>query len=139
MATVRAIIDESWTEFLAVLDSVPKERLEEPGACGDWSVKDLMAHMAFWDDRAVFVTRRLAAGEELEPIDWQEVNLQEAALRSNWSLEQSRSEMMAAHERVIEAVERLPDLDASAWEGNTFEHYDEHAADIRAWLAEKSE
>ena len=135
MTTVRQTIDDSWARFLEVLESVPEDRLEEPGACGDWSVKDLMAHMAFCDDRAVYVADATAAGEEIEAIDWREVNNQEAARRASWTLEESRREMFAAHERVIEAVERHPDLDADLWEGDTFDHYDEHVEDIRRWLS----
>ena len=133
MPTIRQRIDESWDRFLAVLDEVPEDRLEEKGACGEWSVKDLMAHMAYWDDRAVLVADTIGVGQEIEPIDWQEVNSQEAALRSSWSVDESRAEMHAAHERLLKAVERHPDLGPDLWEGNTFEHYDEHAADVRSW------
>lgn len=133
-AIIRQTIDESWAAFQEVLESVPAGRLEEDGACGEWSVKDLMAHVAYWDDRAVYVADTLGADNAVEEINWEEVNLQEAALRASWSVEESRAEMHAAHERLLEAVERHPDLAAGVWEENTFEHYNEHAADIRAWL-----
>ncbi|CAN5639194.1 hypothetical protein BH23CHL2_BH23CHL2_18730 [soil metagenome] len=134
MSDVRQRIDESWDAFLAVIDEVPEDRLEEKGACGEWSVKDLMAHMAYWDDRAIYVADTIGAGNEVEPINWQEVNTQEAALRASWTVEESRAEMHAAHARLLEAVDRHPDLGPGIWEGNTFEHYDEHAADVRAFV-----
>ena len=138
MTTVRQKIDESWTRLMEVIDQAPGDRLEEPGACGDWSVKDLMAHMAYWDDRAVYVAETLSAGEEIDPIDWQEVNTQEAALRANWSLEESRKEMHLAHARLLDVVERDTSLDADTWAGNTYDHYDEHTVDVRNWLGETS-
>ena len=134
MKGVRQTIDDSWARFIEVLDGVPEERLEEAGACGEWSIKDLMAHMAYWDDRAVIVADALGVGQQAEPVDWQEVNDREAALRATWTLNASRREMDAAHTRMLEALERHPNLDADFWAGDTFEHYDEHAADIRAWL-----
>lgn len=137
--TVRQLIDANWQEFMSVLDSVPEDRLEEAGACGEWSVKDLMAHMAFWDDRAALVADALGAGKETEPIDWQEVNTREAALRAGWTLEESRKEMIAAHERLLDAVERHSDLAPDVWKDDTFEHYAEHADDIRAFLKNKAE
>ncbi|MEZ4571488.1 MAG: hypothetical protein R2849_14390 [Thermomicrobiales bacterium] len=97
-------------------------------------IKDVMAHVAFWDDRAVLVADTLGAGQEIEPFDWEEANTQEAALRATWTAEESRREMHAAHERLLEALDRHPDLPDEAWKENTFEHYTEHAEDIRAWL-----
>lgn len=135
MATVRQVIDESWQRFVEILDQVPDHRIEEPGACGDWSVKDLMAHVAFWDDHAVAVSDALGAGREPEPLDWQAANEREAARRSNWTLQQCRREMEAAHQRLLDAVERHPDLASEVWREDTFEHYSEHVDDIEAWLA----
>lgn len=134
MTDARQQIDEAWQDFLDVLKRVPDDRLEEKGACGDWSVKDVMAHIAFWDDRTVLVADTLGAGQEVEPFNWQEANTQEAALRSTWTAEESRREMHAAHERLIEALYRHPDLRIETWEGGTSEHYAEHTDDIRAWL-----
>jgi hypothetical protein len=45
--------------FLAVLDSVPASRREDPSVVPGWSVKDLICHNAAW---AAF------AADELEPI-----------------------------------------------------------------------
>lgn len=133
MTTIRMAVDDSWAGFMEVLNSVPEDKLEEAGACGDWSIKDLMAHMAYWDDRDADVVEALSAGADVEPIDWQEVNTQEAALRAHWTLEDSRRAMHAAHERALTALARHPELETSIW-NESIEHYNEHAADVRKWL-----
>lgn len=44
-----------WETFLG---QVPAERLVQPGACGKWSIKDVMGHAAAWER---FVTARIRA------------------------------------------------------------------------------
>jgi hypothetical protein len=45
-----AQIDESWRRVNPVLNRIPRERMQEPGAVGVWSVNDLLGHVAFWDE-----------------------------------------------------------------------------------------
>lgn len=133
MSDVRSLIDESWREWQEALGSIPEERMTEAGAAGEWSVKDLMAHVAFWDETAAKGAHARGAGETPEQFDWREANDREAALRSSWTLAESRAAMEAAHQQVLDAVERYPELGPNFWQSSTFEHYQEHVADIRAW------
>ncbi len=134
----RRLIDEGWEHLQEEMASIPIDRLQDAGAVGDWSVKDLMAHLAFWDDRIVQHADARAVGKELEPIDWHAVNARETALRANWTLDESRREMEAAHERLLEAVSRHPDFEPEFWKDDTFGHYQEHLEDLRAWRREGS-
>jgi hypothetical protein len=137
MSDVRQRIDESWQEWLETLDGVPENRMTEPGAAGEWSIKDLMAHVAFWDDTAADAADARGAGKTPEQFDWREANDREAALRADWTLAQSRAAMDAAHQRVLDALARYPELGPKFWESSTYEHYQEHVADIRAWREKK--
>lgn len=47
----------------AVVDSIPDERLLEP-ATEEWTGKDLLAHMAWWQDHSASVIESLRAGRE---------------------------------------------------------------------------
>src|SRR5688572_4503504 len=57
-----ARIDEAWRQFFAALDDIPEDRLGDPGVIGDWSLKDLFGHLAFWDENAVREIERALAG-----------------------------------------------------------------------------
>lgn len=116
-ATVRERVDASWRALRDAVAGVPDERLLEPRAIGDWSVKDVLAHVAFWDDPA-------RAGDE----DWQAANERVAAERAGWSLADVRAELASAHGRMLAALEAKTEVDPDDWE-----HYAEHAAEIRAW------
>ena len=49
--------------FETLVMNHPQERLVEPGACGQWSVKDTMAHLAAWNQRIfTVVTQAYQAG-----------------------------------------------------------------------------
>jgi uncharacterized protein (TIGR03083 family) len=62
---VRAIRDER-QRFDEVLARVPRERLAEPGVSHDWSVKDVLAHIAWGLRENVGVARtRVLAGSDL--------------------------------------------------------------------------
>ena len=135
---VRRLIDESWEQLQRELAAIPPDRLEEPGAVGEWSVKDLMAHLAVWDDVAASKAQRHLTGEqfpESEQLTWQELNDREHAARAGWSVEQARREMEAAHARMLEALSRAPDLEPEFWQDDTYGHYIEHLGDLRQWRA----
>ena len=51
-------IKKSWSEFQELLAQVPAERLEEAPAVGDWSVKDLLGHLATWEVVSMDSVRR---------------------------------------------------------------------------------
>ncbi len=134
-----ARIDQSWTGLTEVMDGIPAERLEEPGVSGEWSVKDLIAHVAFWDAQAMEKIHRRAAGEPVRTVDWQAMNDREAAASRSRSLDDLRAELHQAHRQLLDVLGTLPPTDpmtadvCSFVPDDTYEHYDEHAAEIRAW------
>src|SRR5689334_17586769 len=48
-ARTLAALETRFAEFLAVVARVPPERMEEPTLDGGWSVKDLLAHITYWE------------------------------------------------------------------------------------------
>ena len=139
---VRAVferIDGSWRGLQAAIEGVPEERMTEPGVCGEWSVKDLLGHVAVWDAFAVARCRRFLAGEAPGSVDWQGINEREAAARGDRSVAEQRAEMERTHAAMVEFVRALSPAQLRT-KGvrprirvDTYEHYDEHAADVRAW------
>ncbi|HYO29176.1 MAG TPA: maleylpyruvate isomerase N-terminal domain-containing protein [Thermomicrobiales bacterium] len=129
----------SWGGWLAAIAGVPPERMEEPGVCGSWSVRDLIGHVAFWDRHAIESGRSVLAGEPSAAIDWQAMNEREAAAAANCSVEDLRGEMEAAHAALLAFVEGAPaDPEIlvpmlARMADSTERHYDEHAVEVRAW------
>ena len=130
-------IDVGWRELLDALNGTPEDRLEEPGACGAWSAKHLMGHLAFWDARVLGEIERALAGQPQEDVDFQALNDADQAEREGRVLAEEREAMRRAHAAVIARLEDVADTDAARLEQaigrHTYEHYAAHAEDIRRW------
>ena len=46
-------LDTAWVAFQASYAGLSNSRLTEPGVTGDWSVKDLIAHVTWWEEEAL--------------------------------------------------------------------------------------
>lgn len=132
-----ARIDESWRQLLAALDDIPEDRLSDPGVIGDWSLKDLFGHLAFWDEHAVREVERALAGLPRQDNEWQAMNEADHAARRDRALPEQRAAMYQAHAALVERLESVAGIEAAAIDAairpDTYEHYEDHIADIRAW------
>ena len=130
-------IEEAWRELFAALDDIPEDRLSEPGVIGDWSLKDLFGHLAFWDEHAVAEIERALAGLPREDNAWQEMNETDHAVRQDHTLPEQRSAMHQAHAALVERLEAVAGIEAApideAIRPDTYEHYLDHIKDIRSW------
>jgi hypothetical protein len=135
---------DAWAELRRVVDGLPRERWEEPTVTAEgWTVKDVLWHIAHWWEHLAELLDAIRAGTFTEPPEDDEATDAENArvLEESraMSLEQVERGLEAARERMLAAWEALPELDESAerWFGwETFEHYEEHLADLRRFAAE---
>lgn len=145
-------------EWQALLDEVGLERMEQPGVNGDWSMKDLIAHLTGWD---VWVAARLKAaqrGEPEPPPPWSpelqsddEINAWIYETYRGRSLSEVMEETQQTFQQILDAVQGLPDDvrietvepayylvwvgDKRFQPGESFDHFrDDHLANVRAWL-----
>jgi hypothetical protein len=143
-------LDHSWQELHALIDSLSETEMLEQGVVDEWSVKDLLGHMAFWAERAASTLTMVAAGRGAEvpgpgtEDELNEWNAREAAAREGKTLEQLRADWERAHASARAALEVFPGekLDEPfkdhtvfySFGADTFAHYQEHLSQIREWL-----
>jgi hypothetical protein len=131
-------LDDAWTRWLTVLDSVDPARRDEKVLDDNWSIKDLVAHNLFWDAEVLTDIQRWQHG--LPPVsnDWQRMNDENHAAHRDRPYDLLRVEMLLVHQTVRDAVAALPDeLPADFVEQiavDTWDHYDDHTQQIEAWL-----
>lgn len=130
----------AWSELAAAIAVVPPDRLEVEGVVPGWSVHDLVWHCAYWADYAGDRLERLAgaepgaAGREVE--DAQEAQVLATGRSMEWNdvipaLEQNRERARAAFSAFVDP----PDAAVALFTEEAFGHYEEHAAEIRAFGA----
>ncbi len=156
-AELLARLSASRAELESVLSHVPSARLTEPGACGSWSIKDVLAHLAVENDWLALQVERRARGEVPGPEELQRVeelgladnqtrNTYYAQLHRDLDLAYVRDWDRRAHARLLTAFAALPEsrlLEPDWWTGGRalgsvlHGHHDrEHAQDIQRWLGQ---
>ena len=146
-------VQERWRRLVA---DVADERMEEPGAMGEWTFKDVAAHLTGWRRRTVLRIEAAARGEPTPPNPWPaDLGDEEDDTINAWMHEGSQDrplgELLAEADSVyddfVAAVEALPadiitDPNGFDWlEGVALAdadfngHLDEHEPDVRRWLA----
>src|SRR3954468_6799078 len=130
-------VEEAWRELFAALDGIPEERLSDPGVIGDWSLKDLYGHLAFWDEHAMEEIERALADLPREDNAWQQMNETDHAARREHTLPEQRSAMHQAHAALLERLESVAGIEGArideAIRPDTYEHYLDHIKDIQSW------
>jgi hypothetical protein len=136
----------------ALLDEVGEDRMEEPGPMGDWTFKDLTAHLTAWQDR--MIERFAAAPNSNPPTAWP-ASLQSDDEINAWIYEQHRERslhdvlagMDQSYQRLANLIEAMPEealmtpghfdvlSDKTLAEADFFGHlHEEHEPSIREWL-----
>lgn len=133
--------DLAWQRFQDALGGLSDEQLVEPETMGEWSIKDVMAHLAFWDFETISLIDLYTGvisreeGDEGEP--WQQINERVHDERADWPLEQARTEMAASHAgvraRLLEALDAGHTFSDEQLQGNLWNHYGDHTADLLAY------
>jgi hypothetical protein len=151
---------EHWRQLVA---AVGEEKMEQPGPMGEWTFKDLAAHLTFWQESTI---AKLEAGldqdapitwpadltpydpADPEQTDWDPINAWVHEQHRDRPVREVLAEADAVYDRLAATIAALPDADV-----NTPGHYaslggkalaeigfnghleEEHEADVRAWLA----
>jgi uncharacterized damage-inducible protein DinB len=94
-------------QLMASIDGLTDDQITEPTVDG-WSVKDNLAHIAFWDDLRADEVVRISAGHEsalkMNGEQDEAANALAYALRRDLSLEQVRWELQHSRQRLEDAL-----------------------------------
>jgi len=151
------LIDELTRERSALLDtlaSVSEESMTTPGLVGDWSGRELIAHVGYWVGHATDVIHLFETGrideDDLGGQTVDEVNATVARIARDTPLatvrkrEEASVDALVARLRTIDPAllpEPLPD-GATLAQGireDASDHYREHAQELRAALSERAD
>lgn len=150
-------LEDEREKLMEAIDGLDDERLCEPGAAGDWSIKDVLYHLSMWEAELVKLLWQAAQGDTPTTIHFGKIDVD--AVNARWheqgqprDLQQVLDDLQAVRKQTARRVERFSDADLNdpqryPWLKNhplwvwiaedSFKHEAEHTAQIQAWRSAK--
>jgi uncharacterized protein (TIGR03083 family) len=146
-----AALEAARARLDAALAGMSSEELTAPGPVGDWSVKDLLAHVTSWDVDLLTNLGKIKRGQKPGRTQWDTAGIQ--AQNDAWHqelkdrpLERVLADYDGVHAQVLRAVSGLSEAELEApadWLGggpmsqyfvdHIVTHEDEHGAELAEW------
>src|SRR5215472_14974603 len=146
------MIQSARTDWEMLLASIQQAWMTEPGAAGEWSVKDVIAHIAWGERENIGVVQAHAVvGSELWRLSEDERNAAVFEQNRDRELQEVLADSQEIFHRYLDAVGALSEEDLNdpsrfagmpeGWRPWRIlydpGHYAAHAESIQAWLARR--
>ena len=137
-------LDGAWRAFRESYAGLSAARLTEPGVVGDWSVREVIAHVTTWEEEALaYLPLILAGGRPPRYVRYGGIDAFNAQMREAkraLSTAEALRQLEETHRRLTDFLGSVPE-DELAGETrfrrrlrlDTYGHYGEHARAIREW------
>jgi len=142
-------MNREWAALEVALAGLSDEQMLEKDVVGEWSVKDLLGHMAFWAQQAAKNTELVKTGRQdkivrpANPETTDRWNARERHARAHRPLAEVQRELEESHRQALAALADLPEeklsleLDGGIflelYAVDTYDHYREHIAQVLSW------
>jgi hypothetical protein len=144
-AQLQKRLDRAWEALRASYSGMSNAELLEPGVTGAWSVKDIIAHVTWWEEEALKHLPLILAGGRPPRYS---VTYGGIDAFNAWMTEQKKDLSLAevlrqgdeVHHRLVAFIESAPIHEAAGETRflrrlrlDTYGHYPKHARAIRLW------
>jgi uncharacterized damage-inducible protein DinB len=138
-------LDKAWTEIKESYADLSDSQLTEPGVMGDWSVKDILAHMTTWEEEAlkhlpVIIKEGRPPRYSTQYGGIDAFNALMAERKHDLSLADVLQQQEETHRRLIDYLQSVPEEQFTRETRfrhrlrlDTYSHYPKHAKAIREW------
>ena len=138
----------------ALLSAIDEAHMTEPGVAGEWSIKDIVAHLTGWRQRSVSRFQAALQHQPMPAPPWP-LHLRTDDEINAWIFESNRDrplsavlqENRAVFQQLVDTLSAFPEaelmdpqrfewLEGESLSGAAFfaHFHEEHESDIRAWL-----
>jgi hypothetical protein len=138
-------LDKAWMEIKESYAGLSDSQLTEPGVTGNWSVKDILAHVTTWEEEALKYLPLIVKGGrpprysvKYGGID--AFNAQMMEQKRGLSLADVLEQLDETHRRLIAYIQSAPEEQFTQETPfrrrlrlDTYSHYPIHTKMIRAW------
>ncbi len=149
-------LNEARERLLASFAGLTNEQIAEQGVAGDWSVRDILVHLAAWDRALSAGYKEMLDGKRPPVLDLEEEGIEEFnttnhAHAVDTSVDDVLNEFTAAREEMVEVLRQVDnkdlfapapgdehaDLSIASCVQVTVSHDEEHAEMIEEWRESK--
>jgi len=145
-------IETEWDNLQAALDGLTEEQMHQPGVVGEWSIKDILAHITACQTLLIATLFKAEKGvtpdmtEGGTTVDQQNEKFYREM--KDRSFDQVWDDLDASYHQILSRLEGWKEKDlfdpkrfkwmqgqpfAEYIAGDSYEHYAEHAVQIREW------
>jgi hypothetical protein len=145
-------ITGEWDNLQTALDGLSEEQMLLPGVVESWSIKDVVAHITFWQVRLVTAMFKAEKGFKPDTISggggMDKLNQQNYLDQKDRDFEAIWEDFESSYQQILNRLENWSEdmlfkpkhfdwMKGSPFaryvEGDSAEHYAEHAEHIKAW------
>ncbi len=145
-------IESEWDNLQAALDGLTEEQMHQSGVVGEWTIKDVLAHLTAWQTRLIatlfkaekgFTPDTTEAGKTVDQMNEKFYReMKDRPFDQVWddldsSYHQLLSRLEGWKEKDLFDAKRFRWMQGKPFveyiAGDSYEHYAEHAAQIREW------
>jgi hypothetical protein len=143
-------LERAWQSFTDSYAGLSDQKMLEPGVTEGWSVKDILAHVTWWEEEALKHLPHILQG--IRPPRYSVVyggidafNAQMTELKRELPLAEVRRQHADTHARLIEYLQGVSEEQFTSetrfrrrLKADTYSHYPIHTLAIRAWRERSS-
>lgn len=136
-------LEQAWTAFNESFAGLSSQQMLTPGVSGDWAVKDILAHVSWWEEESLKHLPLILQGEQPPRYSklYGGIDRFNALMTKKWQgmpLTEVRARMEETHRKLIDYLQSVPDEQFSSetrfrrrlgWD--TYKHYPLHTQAIR--------
>jgi hypothetical protein len=137
-------LDLAWAEVKESYAGLSDSQATEPGVAGDWSVKDILAHLTTWEEEALqympLITKGRRPPRYITYGGIDAFNAQTTEQKRDLSLPEVLRQLDETHDRLIDYLQSVPEEQFTRESRfrrrlrlDTYSHYPLHARMIREW------
>jgi hypothetical protein len=144
-------LDKAWTAFKQSYAGLSDAQMQEPGVTGDWSVKEIIAHVSVWEEEALKHLPHILEG--VRPprysVTYGGIDAFNALMmeqKRTLSLAEVLAQQDNTHRRLIHYVQSAPEEQFTRETRfrrrlrlDTYSHYPIHTKSIQEWRERSAE
>jgi hypothetical protein len=142
-------LENAWRDFHESFAGLSDSQMMKPGVTGDWSVRDILAHVTTWEGEALKHLPTILKGDKPPRYSVTHggingFNRIMTEQKRGLSLTDVRRELDDTHRRLIRFIESVPEEQFQTETPfrhrlrlDTYTHYPKHAEAIRKWRKQR--